>query len=59
MITHFYTTSLKIGDLRSLIRNTVLGVVKATSNEETVMAAGGSGSTGTNCNKLVEVAGQT
>ena len=39
--------SMNIGDLQSLIRDTVLDVVKVTSSEGTVPEAGGSGSSAT------------
>ena len=53
--------SLNIGDLRSLIRDTVLDVVKATSSEGTVPEAGGSGSSATkgDSGKLARVAGRS
>ena len=51
--------NLNIGDLRSLIRDTVRDVVKATSSEGTVPDAGGSGSLATkgDSGELVRVAG--
>ena len=51
---------LNIGDLRSLIRDTVQDVVKATSSEGTVPDAGGSGSLATkgDSGELVRVAGR-
>ena len=53
--------SLNIGDLRSLIRDTVLDVVKATSSEGMVPEAGGSGSSATkgDSGKLARVAGRS
>ena len=53
--------SLKIGDLRSLIRDTVLDVVKATSSGATVPSAGGSGSTAAkgDSDKSVGIEGRT
>ena len=52
--------SLNIGDLRSLIRDTVLDVVKATSSEGSGPEAGGSGLSATkgDSGKLVRVAGR-